>query len=368
MTVEPDTLHLLAGKNGVLVAKAVDANGNAVDVRAAYPAGFSWTATDSLITVTPVGLDSARITPVSSVSGKLSSSVTARLGGVEDLAIISIDARQPTKLTLNKDSVALAAFGDTVSLVATVTDQNGQVLPGAEVTWSTQYAAAATVSSSGLVTAVGNGGTQVVARSGAVADTVSVRVSQVASSVTVEPDSLHLLEGKNGVLVAKAVDANGNAVHLRGAYPRGFSWDESDRRITVTPVGLDSARVTPVSPVSAMLSSVTARLGGKEDLVIISLDARRPTKLTLNQDSVAFAALDDSVTLVATVTDQDGDVLSGANVVWSTSDTSVATVSSGGLVTAVGNGTAQVVALSDSVAGHGVGYGATKGVGGNHPA
>jgi hypothetical protein len=52
--------------------------------------------------------------------------------------------------------------------------------------------------------------------------------------------------------------------------------------------------------------------------------------------------------LVPSVTDQDGNAVSGANVSWSSSSAAVATVSSTGLVTAIGAGSADVTATSGS--------------------
>ena len=51
----------------------------------------------------------------------------------------------------------LAALGATVQLSAEVRDQNGNVMAGAAVAWSSADATVATVDGSGLVTAVANG-------------------------------------------------------------------------------------------------------------------------------------------------------------------------------------------------------------------
>ena len=250
--------------------------------------------------------------------------------------------------------MTLAALDDSVSLVATVTDKKGDTLPDASVSWSTSDASVATVSSSGLVTAVGNGTAQVVARSGTlgssgtVADTASVTVRQTVSSVTVEPDSLVLPDYGTGVLTAKAVDANGNDVDVAAIDSSGFSWKSSNVLVaTVTSLGGDSARV---GSQRGGLAQVTATLSGVSGSARVRVYPATAASLSLDKDSVAFAAFDDTVSLVATVTDQGGHIWPGAEVTWSTSDTTVATVSSSGLVTAVGNGGARVVALSGTVA------------------
>ena len=59
-------------------------------------------------------------------------------------------------------------------------------------------------------------------------------------------------------------------------------------------------------------------------------------------------SLGETVQLTASVVDGNGELVSGADVVWSSSDPQVASVSGQGLVTAVGNGSATVTARSGS--------------------
>ncbi|MCH7874402.1 MAG: Ig-like domain-containing protein [Gemmatimonadetes bacterium] len=92
-------------------------------------------------------------------------------------------APQPTTLELSQTIVALDAIGATQQLSATVKDQNGQTMSGQTVTWSSAAAGVATVNSSGLVTAVGNGQADVTASSGSLSATVAVTVAQVATQL-----------------------------------------------------------------------------------------------------------------------------------------------------------------------------------------
>jgi len=76
--------------------------------------------------------------------------------------------------------------GSTVALEATVLDQNGAVLAGAPVTWTSTNTGAATVSSTGVVTGVAPGNANVIARStdnAAVEATVAITVTGPASNV-----------------------------------------------------------------------------------------------------------------------------------------------------------------------------------------
>jgi len=70
------------------------------------------------------------------------------------------------------------------------------------------------------------------------------------------------------------------------------------------------------------------------------------TAITLSATNLTFTSMGETVQLSATVLDQSGRAMPGATVSWSTSDGSVADVSSTGLVTAIGIGTATVTGTS----------------------
>jgi hypothetical protein len=72
--------------------------------------------------------------------------------------------------------------------------------------------------------------------------------------------------------------------------------------------------------------------------------------VTVNAPSSSIAAATTSQ-LTAVVTDANGKPLNGQTVTWSTSDSTIAAISSSGLVTALGTGTADITATSGSVSG-----------------
>ncbi|HEX7050802.1 MAG TPA: LpqB family beta-propeller domain-containing protein [Longimicrobiales bacterium] len=79
-------------------------------------------------------------------------------------------------------------------------------------------------------------------------------------------------------------------------------------------------------------------------------DTPEPASIALSDDSLVFAALGDSAQLAATVSDADGNAITGAALTWTSTDTDVATVSAAGWVVAVAEGTAQVVVRTGTVA------------------
>ena len=76
------------------------------------------------------------------------------------------DPSRPGSVTLSPATTELAALGDTVRLTAEVSDQRGSAMQGHAVAWASGDPLVATVDSSGLVTAAGNGATAITADGG----------------------------------------------------------------------------------------------------------------------------------------------------------------------------------------------------------
>ena len=84
----------------------------------------------------------------------------------------------PTTITVSPATAELGATGATVQLTARVLDQNGRDMDTVTVMWTSGAPDVATVSSAGLVTAVGGGTVAVTASVGAASDTATVTVAR----------------------------------------------------------------------------------------------------------------------------------------------------------------------------------------------
>ena len=160
-----------------------------------------------------------------------------------------------TSITLSATSLSFASLGETSQLTATVKDQNGATMSGASVTWSSSSASVATVSSSGLVTAVANGTATITATSGSASANANASIQQVAVSITLSPDSLvFAAAGDTATVTATVLDAGGSEI------PAGsLTWSSSDTTtVTVSSVGV----VTAVA--SGPAATVTAKTGDQE--------------------------------------------------------------------------------------------------------
>ncbi len=87
------------------------------------------------------------------------------------------DPPRATSLAVTPSTAQLAALGSTVQPAAEVRDQNGNVMGGAAVSWSSGNTSVATVDGSGLVTAAGSGTATITATAGQASGTASVTVA-----------------------------------------------------------------------------------------------------------------------------------------------------------------------------------------------
>ncbi len=88
----------------------------------------------------------------------------------------------PTTISVSPTTVSFTAVGQTQQLTATVTDQRGDQVTGASVSWTSANSGIAMVSATGLVTAAGQGTTQVTAEVGSLSSDADVDVTQAVTA------------------------------------------------------------------------------------------------------------------------------------------------------------------------------------------
>jgi len=231
--------------------------------------------------------------------------------------------------------------GQTAQLTATPKDANGNPLTGRTITWSSSDNTIATVSGSGLVTGVGPGGpVTITATSEGQSGTATINVALApVASVTVAPSTASIAITGTVQLTATPKDANGNP--LTG---RAISWSSSDNTIaTVNGSGL-------VTGVAAGSVTITATSEGKSGTASVTVAGAPVASVTVTPASASVQA-GQTQQLTATLKDANGNILTGRTVTWSSNNTSVATVSSSGLVTAKVAGSATITATSEGKSG-----------------
>lgn len=139
-----------------------------------------------------------------------------------------------------------------------------------------------------------------------------------------------------------------------------ISWTTSDETVaTITQSGLVTAVAEGTTTIEATANGQGGGNPGKgKDTAPGQL--KKSATITVDSAQVASVEVDPGsaeldvgggLTLKATVKDQDGNVLEGRYVVWSTSDEAVATVDNSGSVTGESDGQATVVAESEGQSG-----------------
>ncbi|MCY3596060.1 MAG: Ig-like domain-containing protein, partial [Rhodospirillales bacterium] len=321
----PSVLEAL-GDTLRLSAEAVDANGHVVAGTA-----FTWTSGDTLIAVVD---DAGLVTAV----GNGEADIMAASGAVSGTAAVTV-AQKLGAVAVSPSTGTLKAMGDTVRLLAEATDANGHPVAGTVFTWTSGNTLVAVVDSAGLVTAVGNGQTDIAAASGAVSGTATVTVAQQPGAVVVTPSTDTLVAlGDTVRLSAEAMDSNGHSVS--GTV---FTWVSGDTLIAVVDgTGLVAAVGNGVTTVTAASS------GAVGNAMVTVIQLADSVIVTPSADSVA---LDDTLSFSAEALDANGHAVVGATFRWSSSDPSVAPVDAGGQVYGFAEGAATISAEAGSAQG-----------------
>ncbi|MCY4573137.1 MAG: Ig-like domain-containing protein [Gemmatimonadetes bacterium] len=243
-------------------------------------------------------------------------------------------------LRVAPSSVELAAVGATQQLTASVLDGDGQAIADAPVTWASNDNAVATVSTGGLVTAVGNGSAAITATSGNASGGAGVRVSQVLVLFEVSPSTGTLVSfGETLQLDARPLDANNNVIP-------GVSVEWSSADASVATVDGDGL----VTAVANGNVDVTATGRGSTATAAVTVD-QQAARVDVSPLANTFPALGDTVRLTAEPFDANGNAVVDADLEWSSTDQAVAAVDSTGLVTAIGNGNASITATAGDASG-----------------
>jgi trimeric autotransporter adhesin len=252
-----------------------------------------------------------------------------------------------SKLASIKVSAANAnpTVGDTVQLTATgkYNDGSTQDLTSA-VTWTTSPAGLATIGAGGVLTAQVSGAVSVTASMGGVSGSASVTIAPKLVSIAITPASKTIAASTKQQFIATGTYSDNSTQPITAS----VSWSSSNPAVATI------SDTTPTKGlalgVSAGKTNITATLG-----TITSTTAAVLTVTSASATSLAIAgpanmALDVSQQFTVTATFSDGSTQDVTNVaIWTSSSTSVATVTVSGLVTAKNLGSTNISAAFESV-------------------
>ena len=169
-------------------------------------------------------------------------------------------------VSISRTSVTLTFLGETTQLTATVRNSKNEPVSG-QVAWSSDAPTVATVSSNGLVTAIGNGQATLTATAGGLSATASATVQQVPTSLSVisgnaQTDTVGQLLVEP--LVVRAEDQGGTAI---SAVSINFSVSQGGGSLSETSVtssGDGEASTSWTLGTTSGTQTVTALIEGSE--------------------------------------------------------------------------------------------------------
>ena len=172
---------------------------------------------------------------------------------------------------------------------------------------------------------------------------VEITTARQALILTVAPSAAGLEVGHSLRLTAVVRDS----ISGQPASGHAISWSSSNT--TVASVAVDGT-VTALAPGSVLVTATSGALSAKASITVIEARAMNVTVTPIfNEISIAG-----SVQLIAKAWDGAQRELSGKVFTWSSNNSSVASVSSAGVVTGVSQGPAVITATTDGVSGSAV--------------
>jgi len=327
VVVDPPSTTIMVGGSAQLSAFARDASGNTLAGRP-----ITWlSGNGSVVAVSAAGLVTGLAVgaPVSVTATSEGRSGVAQVTVLAPVAGISITP--PTTQVL---------VGASAQLTAILQDVGGNVLTGRTVTWTSSNAATAPVSSAGVVTGLVAGGPFVLtATSEGRSANAQVTVLAPVSTIVVAPPTAQVPVGGTLQLTATLMDAQGNT--LLG---RTVAWTSTNGNIaTVSAAGL----ITGATSGSVTITATSEGKSGSAQLIILT-----PVASVSVTPAAAQLATGSTRQLTATLQDVLGNALTGRTITWTSSNSSIASVSPSGLVTAIApGGPVTVTATSEGRAG-----------------
>ena len=241
-------------------------------------------------------------------------------------------------VSLDNTEYTFHTIGNTLMLKATVLPSEAT---DKSIEWSSNKEDIATVDQTGKITAKGNGKATITVTTKDQGKTASceVTVAQWVTSISLNQTSLTLNEGQTANLSVSAIAPD-------NANDKSVTWSSSDESVAT----VDSdGKVTAVSKGTAAITATANDGGGKQVTCAVNVN-RLVSIIQLDKTTLTiFRGADDvTETITATVTPSSAN---NTTVTWKSSNSSVADVSSSGVVAGKNRGTATITVTANDDSG-----------------
>jgi uncharacterized protein YjdB len=259
-----------------------------------------------------------------------------------DNAVVAPTPVTPVVTTVSINVTATQIeVGRTITITPTVKDQRDSVMTGKTVTWASSNTSVATVIN-GVVTGVTKGQATIVASiEGKVASaTIFVTDASVASVTLNATVPSTFFVGQSAQATAVIRDLNNNVLTTYAV-----TWTSSNPSVaSVGPSGL-------ITAVSAGVSTITATASGKSATLVVTTSLVPVS--TVSVAALKPAQIGRTIQLSNTLKSVNGTTLTTSQRIldWASTDTTVAVVSSNGILTGVSVGTTIVTCVVEGKVG-----------------
>ena len=317
VVLDKDILELEEGETGSLNA-TVNVTGNPE-----YTLEYI-SSNENIVTVDNNGLVKA--------IGKGTATVTVKASNKTDTCVVVVNEKiisEVVSVVLDKETLELNE-GETSTLKATV---NVTGNPEYTLEYISSDENVVTINNNGLVTAIGEGTATITAKASDKTDTCTVTVNKVNN-----PIEINLNYTEKTIEVGKYFIISPTNVTIDGVNYK-VSYTSSDTSVATCTGNIIRGKAQGIAIISANVNGTVAAT-----CVVTVTGGETPsiTGITLDKTN-ATMYINDTLKLNATVT-KIGTI--DTTVTWSSSDTDIVTVDASGLVTAVGKGTAKIIATA----------------------
>jgi hypothetical protein len=313
------------GASQPLTAVGTYADGTTADITAKV----TWTSSNTAVAavfangaVTGEGSGTANIT--AALSGVTSPSLKLTVKAISSILITPAASPRNLDIGAIQQFTAIATYSDGAS--ADISSQ---------VTWLSSNTQVATVYANGLATGIAAGSAGITATLGGVTSQATSLAVQPLSSIAISPASPNnLAVGAAQHFTAVGTFADGSLMDITAQ----VTWSSATANIaTITAGGVVTGVKTGTDKITAALAGITSQ---PVSVNVISLSA-----ISVAPSSPANIGVGSTQHFTATGSYSDGSTTDfTSQVVWSSSDSTVVTIASGGIATAVGGGTAKITA------------------------
>lgn len=327
LVITPQNPDLDADDELELIATALDARGNVMPRQAVV-----WVSSDVAICAISQQGRAIGVAP-----GR--ASITARVGDVEGTTRIRVKPPSVAKVVVTPGELTLEAE-EARQLVGTALGSMDRPLRDRELTWRSTVPGVARVAADGIVTGVTPGTAAIVATCEGREGLCSVTVRpQPVAAIRIQPTRLELELGRSLQLNGIAEDRRGRAMT-----ERKLDWHSENESVAL----VDASGKVHAAGLGNTI--VHAAANGASSTIQVTVVPRPVAQVLIGTHEPSIQT-DHELQLDVVLLDADGSALAGRTVQWSTSDPSIASVTSSGVVRGRRAGTVRITAVCEQVRG-----------------